>query len=313
MSDTKVKEPASVAVSEPTAAVPTAPLSSIHAPLAAPLPGPQGKKAPIYEQRLVDDLERILRYASTARQIEIPGDDMQSATLALQVAKSQLNEFSRLYQDSELALLQSIDKLSPRIYPVTAPSLEIVQLMEVGSQPGDERQQAIRKHVKSSVDLWMIMTMNALMLSVFTAGAASNAPVATVTAVADSPMSWLAVGFALAKFLSPLALGFLGACSFILRGMLHSLASQTFVPRDGSSYALRAMLGITLGFMIPNLFPKTGAATAVEIFGAIAIPFLAGYAADPIFAALDTIVTTLRDVVTRQPLMGRPKLMSRQK
>jgi hypothetical protein len=107
-----------------------------------------------------------------------------------------------------------------------------------------------------------------------------------------------------ANFVNPIALGFLGACAYILRSILQGLAARTFVLRDGTSYVLRAILGMILGFMIPNLFLDKNAHLGL---GAIAIPFLAGYAVEPMFAALDNIVLTLRDAVSRSPVPGAAK------
>ena len=62
-----------------------------------------------------------------------------------------------------------------------------------------------------------------------------------------------------------------------------------------------------LGFIIPNLFLDKNAHLGL---GAIAIPFLAGYAVEPMFAALDNIVLTFRDAVSRNPVAGAAKASS---
>jgi hypothetical protein len=198
-------------------------------------------------------------------------------------------------------LLQAIDKLVPRIYPATAASLEIAQLMEVGSTAASDRQKAIQRRVRSLINLWIYSTIAALLISVVTAAAASDSTKSIATAQGPDVVNLVAWFNAFSKFFSPLALGFLGACSYILRMILQGLAAQTFVLRDGTTYTLRAMLGVTLGFMIPKLLSDDAVTSPTKFFSAVAIPFLAGYAVEPMFAALDNIVTTLKDAVGKQP------------
>ncbi|MFL9898025.1 hypothetical protein PQR71_07630 [Paraburkholderia fungorum] len=83
-----------------------------------------------YDVRLTNDLERLLRYASTAKDIDVPKDVLEEATKALQVAKSSISERNTLDQQAELALFKSIDALSPKVYPATAVSLEIAEVMD---------------------------------------------------------------------------------------------------------------------------------------------------------------------------------------
>jgi hypothetical protein len=275
-------------------------------PLAVAADSTEETKVSQNERQLVDDLERILRYTSTAKQIEVPPADLQQATTALQTGKSALSENQRLDQNAELSLLQAIDRLIPRIYPATPASLEIAQLMEVGSTAADERQKAIQRRVRSLINLWIYLTITALLISVTTAAAASDSIKSVATAQGAAVANLVAWFNAFSKFFSPLALGFLGACSYILRTILQGLAAQTFVLRDGTTYTLRAMLGVTLGFMIPKLFADDAVTSPTKFFSAVAIPFLAGYAVEPMFAALDNIVTTIRDAVGKNPAGSVP-------
>jgi hypothetical protein len=80
------------------------------------------------------------------------------------------------------------------------------------------------------------------------------------------------------------------------------LANKTFVLRDSSAYALRSILGMILGYIIPHLYGDSAG-----LLTSIAVPFLAGYAVEPMFAALDNVVLTLRDAVSRTAAPGDSK------
>jgi hypothetical protein len=241
-----------------------------------------------YEQRLTHDLERLLRYASTAKSIEVPKDVLQDAAHALQAAKSQIGELRPLATDAEVALFKAIDALSPRVYPATTASLEIAELMEAGSVGGSDRQMEIRRRVKSLIRNWIYVTVICL-LFVFL----------TLLGKKLTPVPDLALVIYFCSFVNPIVLGCLGSCAFILRSILQGLASQTFVLRDGTTYTLRFILGAILGFMIPGLMADN--VQTLGFLSAIAVPFLAGYAVEPMFAALDNLVLTIRDAVSRSP------------
>jgi hypothetical protein len=249
-----------------------------------------------YDIHLTHDLERLLRYASTSKSIEVPTDVLDSATMALQNAKSQLNENAPLTQAAELALFKAIDQLSPRVHPATALSLEIGELMEAGFLGGSERQLAIKRRVNSLIRGWSF-TAYVFILLVFTLSAIKSVSVADVN-------GYGAYAILLAKFFYPIVLGALGACSFILRVILQGISTQTFVLRDGTTYIVRFILGAILGFMIPELLHQGG--QAASFLSDTAAPFLAGYAVEPMFAALDNLVLTIRDLVGRSPT-GAPR------
>jgi hypothetical protein len=256
-----------------------------------------------YVESLVKDLARILRFASTAKDIDVPNEILEDAAKALQAAETQINDCKPLDPETELDVFKAIDALSPKVYPATAASLEIADIMEVGKSDGTERQQQIRRRVNRLVTLWIVAAVSALML-VFTFGAIISVEDAAIhTGPAFLTDIWPML-LKTANFVNPIVLGFLGACAYILRSILQGLAARTFVLRDGTSYVLRAILGMILGFMIPNLFLDKNAHLGL---GAIAIPFLAGYAVEPMFAALDNIVLTLRDAVSRNPVAGAAK------
>lgn len=248
-----------------------------------------------YEERLRDDLERLLRYASTAKSVEIPAEMLSSATSALQMAKSVISEKNaQLDQETELKLFQSIDALSPRVYPVTAASLEISAVMEAGNLSTDPRHIEIRSRVVREIRKWRWAAISALAL-IF----ALNGLKAFKTEIDATQMAFIT---SLPDFALPITFGFLGACTFILRNILNSLADQTFVLRDRTMYNLRAILGVILGFMIPVILEKTapaGGETSTWETGKVIVSFLAGYAVEPVFTALDNLVLTLRDAVSR--------------
>jgi len=261
-----------------------------------------------YGERLTNDQERLLRYASTAKDIDIPKDVLEEATKALQIAKSSISERNSLDQQAELALFKSIDALSPKVYPATVVSLEIAELMEIGSSLGTLRQQEIRARVKNLVGAWNRSALVALgfvfvlaALKAVVSPAMQNGKLTANESLTISNVVTAALSVA-----NPMILGFLGACAFILRRILQGLASQTFVLREGSTYLLRAILGIILGYMVPLIYATVNNKKIDEIglLGSLAIPFLAGYAVEAMFGALDTIVLTVRDAVSRESSTG---------
>jgi hypothetical protein len=259
--------------------------------------------AQAYVESLVKDLARLLRFASTAKDIDVPNEILEDASRALQAAETQVNDCRPLDPETELGVFKAIDALSPKVYPATTASLEIADIMEVGKSDGTERQRQIRRRINRLITSWIVAALSALIL-VFTFGAIISVEDAAIhTSPAFLTDSWPML-LKTANFVNPIALGFLGACAYILRSILQGLASRTFVLRDSTSYVLRAILGMILGFMIPNLFLDKNAHLGL---GAIAIPFLAGYAVEPMFAALDNIVLTLRDAVSRSPASGAVK------
>jgi hypothetical protein len=250
------------------------------------------------DERLVADLERILRYASTARQVEAPQRMLTAAAAALQGAKSALGSKTPLNETTELGVLQAIDQLIPVIRPATAASLEIAEVMEVGWASDGDRQREIRRRVKGLIARWMWATLMALFLALVAIGSKTSAGGALVAS--------LPIVSHLASYAIPLLLGFLGACCYILRTSFHGLAAQTFVLRDGADI-LRSILGIVVGFMVPSLLANGQSFESLGFAITIALPFLAGYAVEPIFGALDTIIVTIRDVVSRQPTFSRAR------
>jgi len=247
-----------------------------------------------YVERLTNDLERLLRYASTAKDVDIPDEVLKEATNALQASKSAFSEDQSLSEQAELLLFKSIDVLSPKVYPATVISLEIAELMEVGSKVGSARQQKIRIRVKELVAAWNLAALLALLMAF----------AMTAFKAADKSLpSNLQVLVSISDVANPMVLGFLGACAFILRRILQGLASQTFVLREGTTYRLRSILGIILGYMIPRIVADVSG-KQIGFLSSLAIPFLAGYAVEPMFAALDNIVLTIRDAVSRDPTVG---------
>ncbi len=259
--------------------------------------------AQAYDESLVKDLARLLRFVSTAKDIDVPKDMLEGAAKALQSAETQVSEGRPLDLDTQLSVFKAIDALSPKVYPATTASLEIAEIMEVGNSDGTEQQQQIRRRVNSLITFWIVLAVASLVL-VFAFCAIIGAEDARdQTEQHILPGLW-PVLLRIANFANPIALGFLGACAYILRSILQGLATRTFVLRDGTSYMLRSILGMILGFMIPNLFLDKNAHLGLS---AMAIPFLAGYAVEPMFAALDNIVLTLRDAVSRSPAAGAAK------
>jgi hypothetical protein len=242
-----------------------------------------------YEESLVADVERLRRYASTDKDIEVGDTVLGDATMALQAAKAEMAGSGSLDGATELLLIKSIDALSPKIYPATLASLEIADIMEVGKRGLNDRQLQIRDQVNRLITWWIWVAIVTLLLVFLTSAVKENMPGAA------APQSDYSVLSTFSAFVNPIILGFLGACAFILRSILQGLANKTFVLRDGTAYILRSILGMILGFMVPRLYSNV----SQGLLSDIAIPFLAGYAVEPMFAALDTLVLTIRDAVSR--------------
>jgi VanZ family protein len=262
----------------------------------------RAKKNPnhAYDWRLIFDLERLMHYASTAKEVDVPIHICSDATAALQTAKTQMQNDGSLASATQMSLLKAIDDLSPKIYPVTTASLEIADALDVAKPDPSHQQLEIRRRIYKLTNFWIWCAMAAL-LAVFVMTAFTSDKSAAGTPHA----AFFGIGYdvvrSFATFVDPIILGFLGACAYILRSILQRLANQTFVFRDGASYALRAILGMILGFIIPHLI---GASSQFGFLLDVALPFLAGYAVEPMFAALDTIVTTLSEAVSRSPTAG---------
>jgi len=253
-----------------------------------------------YEWRLIYDLERLLRYASTAKEIDIGSDILNAATKALETAEASAKNGHLLPPDAHSNLLKSVDAITPKVYPVTTASLEIAEIMEIGRTGLSPRQVEIRRRVDALTTRWIWFAIAALGLVFIMTAITEDVP------KPNAPHGWSSFIDAIypyvypfAEFVNPIILGFLGSCAYILRSILQGLANQTFVLRDGTTYTLRSILGMILGFMILNLVKdKQG---TLPFLSAVTIPFLAGYAVEPMFAALDNIVVTIRDAVGRDP------------
>ena len=248
------------------------------------------------EDRLTDDLERVLRYALTAKSVEIPKEVLEDATEALQLAKSCICApapvAAPVAGTVELRLYKALDALAPRVYPATAASLEISELMEIGWVGGSPRQREIKRKVTCLIRRWKLAVIYSLVF-IFVMHGMEGVPDAAIP-------DYLAFMKPFPEFTVPIAFGFLGSCAFILRDIIQSISAQTFVPRESTMYSLRAILGIILGFIMPLLIGKNAAVLGGEL-RAVIIAFLAGYAVEPMFAALDNLVLTIRDAVSRGP------------
>ncbi|SIQ35787.1 hypothetical protein SAMN05880590_103287 [Rhizobium sp. RU35A] len=237
--------------------------------------------------KLVADLERMLRYSSITKTVEVPKDIVDEASAALAKARGMGPPTSAQASDVEVSLLQAIDKITPRIYPATPLSLEIADLME-GQSRGrtviDEasREGIIYKRVNRLIRKLMWFTLCSLILVIVS------------FALRDVFDDKLGPYKTHVEHMVNIIVGLLGACAYILRSILTRLASQTFVLREEAGYYLRMNLGMTLGLIMPQIAGATGSAVSGFV-----IAFLAGYAVEPMFTALDTLVTTLRDAVAR--------------
>jgi hypothetical protein len=268
---------------------------SADSPAALPLGAVAPAAAPLHahalsnEASLVADVERLRRYVATAKDVQVTSESLDDTTQALQAAKAQLAGSGLLDLTTESQLIAAVNALTPKIYPVTLASLEIADIMEIGNSGLSPRQKQIRERVNRLVTWWIWIAIFTLMLVFLTSG------------IDEGKFDWNYLA-EYSKFLNPIILGFLGSCAFILRNVLQGLATKTFILRDGNAYALRSILGMILGYMIPRLYSAPD--QSAGLLTSVAIPFLAGYAVEPMFAALDNLVLTLRDAVSRNPAPG---------
>jgi len=107
----------------------------------------RAKKNPnhAYDWRLIFDLERLMHYASTAKEVDVPIQICSDATAALQTAKTQMQNDGSLASATQMSLLKAIDDLSPKIYPVTTASLEIADALDVAKPDPSHQQLEIRR------------------------------------------------------------------------------------------------------------------------------------------------------------------------
>lgn len=253
--------------------------------------------------KLILDLERMLRFATITKSIEVPADVVKEATEALSRARALEGPGCADAGAVQIGLLQAIDKLSPRIYPATSLSLEIAEAMDCveGRVDLSERQRALRKDVRSLISLWMGLTATAMILTLS-------------SGLLENYINQLADTAAKLTGLTHLWAGMLGACCYILRSLFSRLAAQTLVPRERETYYLRMLLGMTLAIIMPQVFGVDSAGTSLfasagnaKFPAGFVIAFLSGYAVEPMFTALDTIVATLRDAVARPSVAAGSK------
>ena len=76
-----------------------------------------------YGERLANDLTRLLRYASTSKEVDISKDILEAATTALRAAKLEMIDGKPPSAETELDLFKAVDSLSPKVYPATIASL----------------------------------------------------------------------------------------------------------------------------------------------------------------------------------------------
>jgi len=106
----------------------------------------------------------------------------------------------------------------------------------------------------------------------------------------------VAVGV-IGNYILPVLYGALGAMASMFRQLYRRVAERLLTPRDRRAAHIRLMLGVLTGACIGLFFnSSTGLAQATGIGGAAvtlsasAIAFLAGYAVEAVFTALDAVV-----------------------
>jgi hypothetical protein len=87
----------------------------------------------------------------------------------------------------------------------------------------------------------------------------------------------------------PALLGMLGACTYVVRAISDQIKDFTFSPASPLRHGLRVMLGPIVGIVVVTFGGLT-----IEKLSAPAWAFVAGYAMEAVFAAIDSIAAKLR-------------------
>ncbi len=249
-----------------------------------------------YDRRLAKDLERMARYAAMSKSINLDADTLKKIAEALDGASDTLADARPLETDLRNKVLDLINTLAPQIAPATAGSLLLSSVTDNSLGPFTAQEIAIRDNLNGTKRTWMIFTVLVffaiLIATVFLPAACIDGKLQA----APDLSHLISIGY--------LAfVGLLGSSCFILRNMLNKLSDQTLILRDSYTYWLRAILGTVLGYIIPSLVLSSSSASALTS-NAFLVAFLAGYGVEPMFSALDNLVASLRDFVTRTPQSG---------
>ena len=107
---------------------------------------------------------------------------------------------------------------------------------------------------------------------------------------------------ALSAYILPLLYGALGAFAFILRKLSDPVTKLTYAHDVRITYWMRlnvgALAGLAVGWFINGNSPGL---TGFAGLSPLALAFVAGYAFDPFFNALDKVAATFGSLVTSQP------------
>jgi len=101
---------------------------------------------------------------------------------------------------------------------------------------------------------------------------------------------------ALSNHVLPALYGFLGACAFIVRALYEKLMTTSLLPGQRFSYALRRLLGTTLGFASGMFWDITGKESGdTKLLTLAAFAFLMGYSIEAMFSLLDALVNKISE------------------
>jgi hypothetical protein len=91
-------------------------------------------------------------------------------------------------------------------------------------------------------------------------------------------------------YLLPVLLGMLGACTFVIRAISDQIKDFTFSKVSPLRHVLRVFVGAIVGVLVVTFY-NAALPTQLSVLG---WAFAAGYAMEPIFAAIDTITAKLK-------------------
>lgn len=99
----------------------------------------------------------------------------------------------------------------------------------------------------------------------------------------------------ISTYFLPLLYGTLGAGVYVLRRFTFHLDRLTFTEATHRRYRIRLMLGGIFGLAVGVLFTTEQASTLFGAYSPFFISFLAGYSVEGVFAALDSVIQTMRE------------------
>lgn len=257
-----------------------------------------------YLHGIIDSYGAVMRYISSVKTPEIPEEILKKFTKSYSDLRSNIQNLNSINDESQASIIYNLDNVLRIVYPVTVESLKISEIMSEGNDENKKRiiiKRIIRKW-KTGTVLFLVSSVIVILIRIC---AVENFNV---------PKEFTSTIFI---YIAAMLFGCLGSCSYILRGILQKINEKTYVIVEEATYSVRVILGSVLGLMIPRLiqygntsvdFSTPSDSLQFSFFMEVGVPFLAGYAVEPMFAALDNIVLTLKAAVGKSGETSKGKV-----